>query len=1006
MWTNQRHVTDKLDLLDPESQWRKDMRTVVDKFTELLPHIKHLLCGSGDWDDQKELPKKFPRFSATLEEVILQLQTSLAELHQRKTEWESALKLRNGDMAVLDRKVHESLEKIFESTKELESIQHKTEQERQALEPLQLQVKQAEAELHQAQEKICGFQDQERSLQQREEELTERSQKFEDHRRAKGKDFEDRKSNMEQAQAEHKEVLHQLQSREIVVGKTEEEQARAKISLERASLDMKSAHSVLKSLANVTETGLEPSLASTEALACAIRERYSNLQEASDMKQQTLDQALQRNSRLEEELDSTMKTLRETNRVHTVQMNGYDGNKHRVFSLESKVSQLEKLEPRVNDLQLECAQLRDDNGALDQYRKGLEQDLAECRENKARQEQELKKQLNDMAKENTKLTQSTTTQAKQLQVLKKRLDDMTKANTDLNRSLADRDARIGTYETHIQYLDGKIQQLQAQLTTDQENAQVLRLGLQTSRSEVEACKKDYHTIVEDRDRIAQDNGILNANLAETLEANTKLAKSKDSLKSERNSLKTQLTDAQQSCNAKEGRLQENSRELKNLQSSLEASHNENASMNAEVESLRHQRETLQSEAQRHSVQLQNNLDLQKRIVANKDDEIKRLENDLRSKNTTCQRLSKESDRLKELFGEVGGIRAGHSGTGSDLPELEQAFEDFASSKDQEVHDLKQQLQTGQEANRTLQHTVERLEGEKNKEVSDINMRLAELREAYQGQANKYTVMEKELSAKNNAIETLQRQLTQAQAGSGILLRPHSGDHTPNLGNRHGTGAQQDQPTPGVRNAADGTTLDLNLRARQQISGARNPADNTAPDLNIRASQQISGVRNAANDTAPDLHLRACQQILGSLKRKAGDMGPDSNTERQNSGTRSRRGDGTAPGLSSGQQNPIASNLSTWAIANLRDPTYVPDPPLPAETLSTVRESLHEWDRRKADWAKPRIGRRCVESIVSKKASTWPHGEAVECEYCKKHKKQCIVVEKAGHLTLLPQYQGG
>ena len=994
MWTNQRHVTEKLDLLDPESQWRKDMRIVVDKFTELLPHIKHLLCASGDWDDQDELPKKFPRFSATLEEVVLQLQTSLAELHQRKAEWESALKLRNGDMARLDQQVHGLFDQILESTKKLESIEHKTEQERQALEPLQLQVKQAEAELHQAQEKIRGFQDQERSLQQQEEDLAERSQKFEDHRRAKEKDFEDRKSNMEQAQTKHREVLQQLQSREIAVGKTEEEQARAKIILEKTSLDMKSAHSVLKSLANVTETGLDPSLASTEALACAIRERYSNLQEASDMKQQTLDQALQRNSGLEAELDSMMKTLRETNRLHTVQMNGYDGNKHRVFSLESKVSQLEKLEPRVNDLQLECAQLRDDNGALDQYKKGLQHDLAECRENKARQEQELKKQLNDMAKENTKLTQSTTTQAKQLQVLKKRLDDMTKANTDLHRSLADRDARIGTYETHVQYLDGKIQQLQAQLTTDQENAQVLRLGLQTSQSEVEACKKDYHTIVEDRDRIAQDNGILNANLAETLEANTKLSKSKDSLKSERNNLKTQLADAQQSCNAKEGRLQANSRELRSLQSSLEASHNENASMNAEVESLQRQRETLQSEAQRHSLQLQNNLDLQKQIAANKDDEIKRLENDLRSKDSTCQRLSKESDRLKELIGEVGGIRAGHSGTGPDLPELEQAFEDFASSKDQEVHDLKQQLLTGQEANRTLQHTVERLEGEKNKEVSDINMRLAELREAYEGQANKYTVMERELSAKDNAIETLQRQLTQAQAGSGILLRPQDGDHTPNLGNRHGTWAQQDQQTPGIGNAADET------------SGVRNPADDTAPDLNIRASQQISGVRNPADDTAFDLNLRARQQISGSLKRKAGDMGPDSNTERQNSGTRSRRGDGTAPGLSSTLQNPIASNLSTWAIANLRDPTYVPDPPLPAEALSTVRESLHEWDRRKADWAKPRIGRRCVESIVSKKASTWPHGEAVECEYCKKHKKQCMVVEKAGHLTLLPRYQGG
>ena len=526
---------------------------------------------------------------------------------------------------------------------------------------------------------------------------------------------------------------------------------------------------------------------------------------------------------------------------------------------------------------------------------------------KAKQEEELKKQLDEMAKANTKLTQSYATLTEQVQVLKRQLDNMTEANTVLNRKIidrdskirhadqvaVDRDAKIGEFENHVQYLNGMIQQLQAQLTTEQENAKVSRIELQTSRLEVEAGKKDYHTIVGDRDRIAQDNSMLSANLAKAIGINKKLAKSNDSLQSEHTNLKTQLADAQRSCIAKDdeiGRishdnqliksensdqvtsllisLQEKSRELKNLQLSLEASHNENANMSSEVESLRRQRETLQSAAQRRSVQYQNDLDSQKQTVANKDDKIKRLENDLRSKDTMLQRLSKESDRLKELYGEIGGVRAGHGATRSDLPELEQALDEFVSNKNQEVHDLQQKLH---EANRTLQHTVERLEGEKDKEASQINTRLIELREAYLAQANKYTAMEQDLLAKGNMIKTLQHQLTRAQAemaGIGGFQPANIEDNNSSLGSGHGTGAQQDQ--------------------------------------------QTSSVRNPADDTTPDLDLPTCPQIPGSLKRKAGDIGPDSNTERQGSGT----------GSCSNRQTPSADNLSTWAIADLRDPTYV------------------------------------------------------------------------------------
>lgn len=558
MSSNRCHVAEKLDFLDPESTWRKDLRIVVDKFTGLLPDIRDLLCSPGDAVAHRELPEKFPMFSATLEELILQLQSTLVELRQRKADWDTALLSRSGDIAGLDRQVRDLFEETLRATRELERSQHQNEQERQALEPLQLQIKQAEAELHRAQE--------------------------------------------EDASIRHSQV------------------------------------------------------------------------------------------------DETRRLL--------------------------------ELEIRLQD---------------------------------------------------------------QEQSLIQREEELTEWSQEC--------------VTYLRAKDGEIETLTQEV-------------LQT--------------------------------------------------KSEAGN---ELTNLQKS-------LQEKSRELKNFQSrfsQLEASHNKCGERNAELESLRKERSILQSTTETDRVLLQNDLDSQTQIVANKNDEIKRIE------------------------------------------------------------------------------------GEKEKEVSQLNTALDELREAYLGQANNYAAVEKELSAKDKAVETLQHQLAQAQAEIQRFKRAHVGDHTPSSGNRHGTEAQQDR----------------------QTSGARDPR---------------------ADDMAPD--LGAGQQISGSRKRKAGDTGSDSSTGDQHPGAGSRRGNDTTPGLSSDRQNPSTRNLSNMTIANLRDPTYVPNPPIPAEVLSRLRESFQGWDRRKADWGKPRIGRRCVESIVSKKASVWPHGEAVECEYCKKHKKLCMVVEKGGLLTLLPTYQGG
>ena len=247
------------------------------------------------------------------------------------------------------------------ATKKLESIKNHNEQESNTLQSLRLQVTSAEAELQRAQEEDASIrtsqadetlrlleaeirlQDQEQALLQREETLAERSPKFEDYQRAEEEDLEDKKSTMEQAQAKHQKVLQEVQSREIAVGKTEKKQEKAKTILEKRSLNKESAHSALTRLANISETGFDPSLASLEALADAVSDRYINLQEACITKQQTLDQAVQWNSGLEAALTSTTKTLRDRNILHTNQMKEYENYKHQVSSLESKVSEFEKL---------------------------------------------------------------------------------------------------------------------------------------------------------------------------------------------------------------------------------------------------------------------------------------------------------------------------------------------------------------------------------------------------------------------------------------------------------------------------------------------------------------------------------------------------------------------------------------------------------------------------------------------------------------------------------------
>ena len=199
--------------------------------------------------------------------------------------------------------------------------------------------------------------------------------------------------------------------------------------------------------------------------------------------------------------------------------------------------------------------------------------------------------------------------------------------------------------------------------------------------------------------------------------------------------------------------------------------------------------------------------------------------------------------------------------------------------------------------------IKRIGVEKEKEVSQLKITLDERRDAYLSPANNYAVMEKELSAKDKAAETLQHQLTQAQAEIEKLKGAHVGERTTSLGTGHGTEAQQDRQTQGTRDPG---------------------TDDMAPD---------------SGDG---------QQISRSRKRKAGDTGSDSRTGELHPRAGSCSGNNTTPGLSADRQDPSTRNLSNLTIANLRDPTYVPDPPIPAEVLSRLRENLHGWDRRKVD----------------------------------------------------------
>ena len=621
MSSNKLHVAEKLDLLDPQTPWRKEMKIVVDKFTELLPTIRHLLCGHGTLQNRKVLPEKFLELSGALEVLVNQLQASLEQVHQRTAEWESAIRSRTGDLGRLDHQVHNLLEEASRATKELESIQNQKDKESQALRPLQLQVGNAEAELHRAQEEDDSIrqsqadetrrlreleillQAQEQYLVQREEGLTVWSQECEDCLKAKEVDLDHRESDMERARAQHKEILQQVQVREFAVGKTQEEQE--KTSLERANL--------------------KTPLAYAQQLCMA------------------------------------------------------------------KDGEIEKLANNV-------LQIQSDTG----------------------------NELNSLRKS----------------------------------------------------------------------------------------------------------------------------------------------------------LQERSRELKDLESrfsQLEASHTRCVDMEAEVESLRNQRDALQSTVQTNRVHFQDKLDSQTRILAEMNNEI------------------------------------------------------------------------------------ERIEGEKTKEVSQLNTALDELKGAQLGQANNYTVSGEELSAKNKAIETLQYQLTQAQAEIERLKQSHIGENNLILGHGPGSETQPDQQSLGV------------------------------PDLR-------------PNDVAPD--LSASRQIPGTRKRKAVDTAPDSSTEHQHLGAGNRRIEDPARGSSANQPNPRALSHSTWAIADLRDPTYIPDPSLTPAVLSRLRARFLDWDRRKIDWTKAKTGRRCVETVTSKKACVWTHGEAFQCEYCQNHKELCAVVEKEGKLTLLPTYQGG
>ena len=182
------------------------------------------------------------------------------------------------------------------------------------------------------------------------------------------------------------------------------------------------------------------------------------------------------------------------------------------------------------------------------------------------------------------------------------------------------------------------------------------------------------------------------------------------------------------------------------------------------------------------------------------------------------------------------------------------------------------------------------------------------------------------------------------------------------------------------------------RLQQELREARAKAGGLRVlGLGKSTSSSLGGGPNSeANE---QIHART--MTLRARNRKANEMEADLATS-------SRRSSVAGQVLDRDHSQESTGVRQTWSIADLRDPEYVPDPPLPVSVLARLRARIAIWDHRRNEWTKPSSDKqRCAQTVTRKKGSEWPNGEGYKCKHCSKTSNLCAVVDDEGNLTLLP-----
>ena len=189
-----------------------------------------------------------------------------------------------------------------------------------------------------------------------------------------------------------------------------------------------------------------------------------------------------------------------------------------------------------------------------------------------------------------------------------------------------------------------------------------------------------------------------------------------------------------------------------------------------------------------------------------------------------------------------------------------------------------------------------------------------------------------------------------------------------------------------------TTTDHTLRTyHETITRLRGERD--------QARQEIT-VANDAYETALE-DARQARQELELLQQS---VTPDSsNIQRASSQPRKKR---RTEELHEEDRSTVDPGDHEYDLQEIRDPEFT-DPNIPAEVLDKLHGQFERWDQKSGqEWARQTTKNRCVETRLSRVSAQREHGNGHACEYCCDRGRICVVVRRAGIVTLLPVYQDG